>query len=81
VKLRPGDLVRIDPMWFGYDNILPQWNDSVFIILEVHDDSQRSSNYKPAICHVLAPEGKLYEFYDYELILAADKNSRKNILL
>lgn len=79
--MKSGDLVRIDPMWFGYDNILPQWNDSVFIVLEVCKDKKRVADYKHSICKVLTPEGKIYEFYNYELTLAADENYRKNVLL
>jgi len=81
VKLKLGDLVRIDPMWFGYDNILPHWNDSVFVVLNVYKEEQRVADYKRMICDVLTPEGKMYQFYDYELTLASDENYLKNVLI
>jgi hypothetical protein len=80
-EMKPGDLVMIDPMWFGYDNILPQWTDSLFIIIDVFKEKNRIVDYKRMICKVLTPECTLCEFYDYELVLAETENYRKNVLL
>lgn len=63
-----GDLVDIDPAFFGYDNIKPQWHDKLFIIVKVVFSPKMTSKGEPyVICRVLAPDNSLYDFYDYEL--------------
>jgi hypothetical protein len=55
-----GDLVRIDPIWFGYDNIYPEWHGSVFVVVEVCRDVKRVLVEPHSICRVLTPDGTLF---------------------
>lgn len=64
--MKIGDLVYIDPVFFGYDNVPPEWENSLFIIINMKQDVKRMiESYH--ICTVLTPQGGLYDFYDYEL--------------
>lgn len=58
-----GDLVKIEPIFFGYDNIPSRWHDAIFIVIKIR--TKISSSYN--ICSVLTPGGSIYDFYDYEL--------------
>ncbi len=60
-----GDLVKIEPIFFGYDNIPSRWHDAIFIVIKIR--TKISSSYN--VCSVLTPEGSIYDFYDYELSL------------
>lgn len=65
--MKRGDLVIINPVFFGYDNILPKWHESIFVVLEVKPDLKRTLTNPYIVCNVLTPEGTIYNFYDYEL--------------
>lgn len=65
--VKSGDLVRIDPTFFGYDNIPPRWHDAVFVIINVRPDKSRVMVNPYTVCDVLTPDGTMYSFYDYEL--------------
>jgi len=63
-----GDLVDIDPIFFGYDNIKTQWHSKLFVIVGIVPSSKKTAKGEPyIICTALAPDNSLYDFYDYEL--------------
>lgn len=67
-SIKIGDLVDIDPIFFGYDNIKPQWHNKLFVIVEIISSSKKTAKGEPyIICRALAPDNSLYDFYDYEL--------------
>lgn len=66
--VKSGDLVRIDPTFFGYDNIPPRWHEAIFVVISVKPDAKRKMANPYIVCSVLTPEGTIYNFYDYELI-------------
>lgn len=66
--MKNGNLVAINPVFFGYDNIPAKWHNSVFLILKMEADKKLAYREKQyMICDVLTPEGTVYNFYDYEL--------------
>lgn len=65
--MKQGDLVVIDPIFFGYDNIPSRWHDSIFVVLDVKPDLKKTLINPYIVCNVLTPEGTIYSFYDYEL--------------
>ena len=68
MHVKTGALVDIDPVFYGYDNIEPQWHHGLFIVINVRYSRRKAADgSRYVVCSVLTPEGKLYDFYDYEI--------------
>lgn len=75
MSMKIGDLVDIDPVFYGYDNIEPEWHHGLFMVIDVRRTKRKTVDGESYIvCKTLTPEGRLHDFYDYEIRNVNDKN-------